>query len=335
MKNYLILLFLIISICSFSQKQHFDLVTYAAPKGWKKEVKETAVSYTISNDKTKTWCQINIVKSTTSKGSVDLDFDSEWQELIVKSYQPSSLPKSTEIKGTGLWKTKSGASKFSFNNADALVMLTVSSGYNRCVSILVTTNSQEYIRNYETLLASVELKKPVIVADQTLTTNADNNSIAGTWAGSASDQSSYLVKNAASGYITRQYNFAGNGTYSFYSRTSSPLVNELLLVRESGTYQVNGNTITVIPQKSVTEAWTKKNGMDQWGKRINSQNRKLEKVTYQFTKHYLSGTKETDLILMGNGPTLRDGPCNTFNNVNNAWYYGPISRTNYAIVLPD
>ena len=62
---------------AMAQKQSFDLITYTAPKGWKKTVTETLISYSYFNETDKTWCQIGIVKSTISKGSIEQDFESE------------------------------------------------------------------------------------------------------------------------------------------------------------------------------------------------------------------------------------------------------------------
>ena len=103
---------------------------------------------------------------------------------------------------------------------------------------------------------------------------------------------------------------------------------------ESGSYQINGNKITIAPQKSVIEAWSKKDGTDKWGERLSSQNRTLEKVTYTFTKHYFSGIQEWNLVLQADKVTDRDGPYANNSTFSNAWYYGPITANNALIELP-
>ncbi|MEY2918157.1 MAG: hypothetical protein RIS73_1871, partial [Bacteroidota bacterium] len=105
------------------------MVTYTAPKNWTKEVTENIISYTIQNRETKNWCRINIVKSTSSKGSIDQDFESEWQELAVKSYNITEAPQLNEVQEAGGWKIKAGGSKFITNNTNAMVLLTTASGY--------------------------------------------------------------------------------------------------------------------------------------------------------------------------------------------------------------
>lgn len=85
-------------------------------------------------------------------------------------------------------------------------------------------------------------------------------------------------------------------------------MNVLLLQYESGNYSVNGNQITISPASGSNEEWIRDNvHPDQWGKLLKTSKRKLEKVTYTFTLQYLSGIKETDLILQAAKLTEREG----------------------------
>ena len=122
----------VVGSISFAQKSSFDIVSYTPPKGWKKEVKENATSFTIINNKTGNWCQIVIVKSTISKGDIEKDFNSEWQEMIVKSYKVTDAPEENEVQEADGWKIKTGGGKFIFQNNNAMAMLTTMSGYDRC-----------------------------------------------------------------------------------------------------------------------------------------------------------------------------------------------------------
>jgi len=109
---------------------------------------------------------------------------------------------------------------------------------------------------------------------------------------------------------------------------------KLLLVKENGSYQISGNTITISPKKSVIEAWSKRNGADNWGTLLTTQNRPLETITYRFTKHYFSGIQVWNLVLQADRHTQRDGPFSNNTTFNNAWYYAPISPNNPVIELP-
>jgi hypothetical protein len=330
---YTVVAITLLSVSALAQKETFDLISYTAPKGWTKEVKENLISYTITNKQNNSWCQAGIIKSTISKGSIEKDFESEWQELIVKMYKPTEAPQLDEVQEKDGWKIKAGSAKFKFNNADAVVILTTASGYERCVSIVIITNSQEYLKDIETILSSVDITKPAV--NPTPQGNvADKTSLIGTWAANASNNSDSRMASGTMNYSKRQYSFFANGTYSFVSKGFDPLMNNNLLGKETGTYQISGNTVTVIPTKSVLEAWTKKNGTDDWGKMVSTQNIPLEKVSYQFTKHYFSGIDEWNLVLQADKTTQRDGPFSNNTSYSNAWYYRPIASNNPVIDLP-
>jgi len=322
------------AVTSFAQKETFDLVTYTPPGGWKKEVTENITSYSMVNKKNNSWCQVGIIKSTSSKGSIEQDFESEWQDLIVKNYKPTQAPQVNEVQQTDGWKIKTGAGKFTFNNSDAIAMLTTMSGFNRCVSIVATTNSQDYLKDIEALLSSVDLEKPE--TNVQLPTNNDNVSIIATWSKSAGARTADGDPAAAGvgGYTKDQYTFNANGTYTFVSKTFKMSSDKIILVKENGTYKVSGTTISIQPQKSVTQAWSKEGGVDKWGKLLSTQNRTLENVTYQFTKHYFSGIQLWNLILQADKVTQRDGPFSSNTTFSNAWYYAPVSFNKPVIELP-
>ena len=160
MKTVKIIICLIISAFSincFAQNETFNLFTYTAPKGWTKEVKEGVVSYTFINKKDKSWCQMGIFKSTTSKGNLDEDFNNEWENLVVKQYQTTESPSGTDTSEAEGWNIKSGAGKFIFNNKEAAVILTTFSGFGVCISAIIVTSNQRYFQDFENLIGSVEL----------------------------------------------------------------------------------------------------------------------------------------------------------------------------------
>lgn len=330
----------------FAQKETFDLFAYLPPAGWKKEVTENIISYTGFNNKTKAWCRIGIVKSTTSKGNVEADFESEWQDLVVRNYNPTEAPVLNEVRETDGWKVKDGVVKFRFNNADAQAMLTTISGFDRCASIVVTLNNQEYLENIDAFLKSVEFKKIETSALPVSVNYSDDTSIVGTWGNSMTynQQSGDLVVHVMGyGYTANQYTFNSNNTYYFVSKTFLASDNKMLLVKENGNYQISGNNITIEPLNSVTESWSKKDsldsqgrqaGVDKWGKVLSSQKRALEKVNYTLTKHYFSGIQQWNLVFQSNTATQRDGPFSSNTTFSNAWYYSPISSNNPVIELP-
>jgi len=157
-----ILIFLIClsTLNVLSQKETFDLVTFNPPKAWKKEINQNNyVLFTFTSQNN--YCQIYVMQSTDSKGSLDADFESEWQTFVVKSYNPSTDPQMTEVSEEDGWKAKAGVASFNFNNSESYAILTTMTGFGKVVSILALTNNQEYMPKIEEFLASVSLTKPL------------------------------------------------------------------------------------------------------------------------------------------------------------------------------
>lgn len=163
MRKGITILFLLCSLCVLSQQQTYDLISFTPPKGWKKDEKENVISLSITNKNTKSWAQIGIIKSTTSKGSVDADFDSEWQELILKPYQQygvSAKPLSIDTQTLNGWKVWTGLGQFVFNGDTSSVLLNTFSDGQRCASITMMSNTTSYGAALEAFLASVSITNP-------------------------------------------------------------------------------------------------------------------------------------------------------------------------------
>lgn len=325
-KLVLLYMFFVFAGKAMGQKETFDIVSYVPPSGWTKQITQDIVAYNTVDKKTNAWCQMGIVKSTASKGTIELDFESEWQNLVVKNYKPTEAPQLEEIQESDGWKIRTGIGKFTFNGGEAIVLLTTASGFNRCVSIVATTNGQDFIKEIESLLSSVDLIKPA--TELPMGNTGNGVSVVGTWGISSTVASSYNMR-ITEGTIITHYTFNADGTYTFYIKTFRYQLDKLLLTRESGTYKVSGNSITITPKKSVIEAWSKKNGTDQFGELISSDKKDLETVTYQFSsKVMVTGTV---LVLQAGKVTKRDGQ---FNNMDkDAWYYPAMSSIEY-IALP-
>ena len=163
MKNLALVTLLFLTTSSLAQSSEtFDLTTYTIPAEWKKnsdnENKDLTV-YNITNNVKGTYCQVAIYKSTTSKGNLQADFDSEWQGLIVNTYKPSTKPELVPAASENGWQAQGGVAPFEFNNAQSIAMLVTMSGYGRCTSIVILTNTEDYQPQIEKFLESVSMKK--------------------------------------------------------------------------------------------------------------------------------------------------------------------------------
>jgi hypothetical protein len=145
---------------SFAQTETFDLATYSAPTSWSKSTaNKGVVSFTTSNSKNGSYCQIGIYASTATNGTIQLDFENEWRDLVVKTYKPSAKPELLDGTAQNGWHAQIGVAPFAFNGAQSSVMLINMSGHGRNMSFVILTNSPDYQSAIDLFLKSVEMKK--------------------------------------------------------------------------------------------------------------------------------------------------------------------------------
>lgn len=154
-----LVMLLLIGFTGFGQTETFDLATYVPPKGWKKEQKDFAVSYSTVNQQNGTWCQLAIYQSINGSGNAVGDFNTEWNSIVVKAYHPSTTP-TPKVETADGWTACSGASTFQWQGKESIVLLTTIEGYGKLMSITVLMNNQDYIKEVEAFLNSIDLKKP-------------------------------------------------------------------------------------------------------------------------------------------------------------------------------
>lgn len=335
--------FCVFTVTVFAQKETFDLITYTTPVNWTKETRESAVSYVSINQKKKSWCRLSIYKSTASKGNIESDFKSEWNTLVAKEYNVTEAPQASEAVDAEGWKIKSGAGRFIFDKANATALITTLSGFERCVSIVAVTNNQEYLTSVQDFLATIVMKTPDTTKTEPVTIQQtainDPLSVIGTWGKTSTNNNSSDMANGLHGYFRCQYMFNKNGTYSFISRVFS-YQPDIILTKESGAYEINGNTVTLTPQSSIVQKWSKgyttetggrKVYVDKLGTLLSSQQRSLEKTSYRFIKEYFSGIQEWSLALSANKETLRDGPFNGGNYYPGTWLYKAVVSDKFLV----
>lgn len=118
--------------------------------------------------------------STASKGSIKEDFKSEWQTLAAKQYGIKDSARLTESTSENGWQVLGGVGFFTSGNGTFTAMLTTMIGYNKAVSIVALTNSEDYIPAIQQFLQSVEMKKPEtdVAATKIMNTPLSNNKFA-------------------------------------------------------------------------------------------------------------------------------------------------------------
>ncbi|MBS1486054.1 MAG: lipocalin family protein [Bacteroidetes bacterium] len=316
MTKYIIILMAILnSFTSYAQKKTFDIVTYNVPVGWTPQDGNGFISY--SKIDGSSWAQIAIYQHRNSEGDIQADFDKDWNELVLSGKTISSPEKTAPQSAEG-WTVMSGAGVWQYNGANVTSMLTIYSNNKICISVLCNSTAQPYLKEYQSLLGSLDLDaskiaEPPIINNSTSTNttssaNTNNGPIVGLWCDYILETSGYMNGYAqyTAGYFRKEYLFNSDGTYIFRTKNWSVYMKESIFIYETGKYSVNGNQLTIAPMQGKGEWWSKTNSSKEWGKLVKVSDYKLEKVTYAFEIKYYSGTKNYSLILKSANPTQRE-----------------------------
>jgi len=309
---------------------NFDIATFRVPAGWKKKI--TADTAQLSVEKADAFCLITVYKSIPSLGEPDKNFQASWKAVVAGAVNIAAPTQMAAPDTKAGWQIRSGLAEFDKEGVKGLVYLVNASAFGKMVNVVMVTNTGDYEQDMTAFLNSITLKTPEQnISERPAETGSGTTSVVGTWGAASSNQSSYAVNNGLGGYIKKQYTFSPNGTYEFLVKTFQYSMRNLLFTKETGTYQLNGNSLTLTPQKGYIQEWTKASVVDStgrrsetdgWGKLVSTQATKLEKVTYQISKQYFSGIQEWQLVMQSGRPTERDGPFTTNAGYPNSWLYG-------------
>jgi len=251
---YLFISLLALTISSFAQTaETFDIATFTAPSGWKKQLKEGAVTFTTFNESKGTFAMLALYRSSASSGSPKRDFEGDWQEFISGQLGITSKPEIDPATKEDGWDITIGGGGFKNEMGTSAVSMKTFSGYGKKLSVAAIFNREDDLPAIEAFVSSIKLAKSVTVARPAPVNDNGGASILGTWGVSHSDQSAYSVNNAVSGYISREYTFNADGTYRFISKTFEPFSAKLIFGKESGTYRISGDLLTITPKSSVLE----------------------------------------------------------------------------------
>lgn len=232
--------------------ERHDLVTYTPPAGWSKEVGAAFVQYARNDGGD--WGQIALYRSEPSEGGIHADFDRDWNELVIRPFAAARPSDTTEPARADGWAVMSGAGRWSFNGREVTTLLTTYSGHGVRLSILCNATAASYLHECSRFVASASLAAPGAAPPRS------NPPSTGTVA-----QSPVSARLVASVWVSRQqrrhasgmgdnagrsrntYRFDRNGTYRFDNETFQYHTPKYYLVREEGTYALDGDVLTMRP----------------------------------------------------------------------------------------
>lgn len=317
----------------------FDVATFKSPNGWQKQAGQSSIQFSISNEAD--YCLITLFKSIPGIGDSKENFNAAWGTIVEEAVTVSTAPQMAAPSIENGWEIQTGYAPFEKDGVKSIAMLVTASGFGKMMNALILTNTQSYESAIGAFLGSIELKTLEVALQPQAEAGSDVSAIVGAWGMTTSDQSSFAVNNGIQGYIKRQYNFNTNGTYVFMVKTFAFTSSQLLFTRETGTYKLTGDNLTIVPEKGSIQAWTKGtvtggdgkvSQTDNWGELVKTQPSKLETVTYQVSKEYFSGIDEWQLLMRTATPTQREGPFVGSSAFPNSYFY---KTQKYPIEAPE
>ena len=315
------------AIAAFAQVEKFDIITYTSPAGWAAKKGPDAVQFSKEDTATGAFCVVTIYKSVDAGTDSRANFNAAWNALVTQTLGIDAKPQTGAPGTKDGWATEAGIAPVSTADIKGAALLTTMTGGNKMLSVLVLTNSESYQKEIEALVDSIKLPPVKAVPSQTTTTavpaSPETARLIGKWQRASSGVPTYAdpVSWGTAGYTKSRYEFRADGTYIYTERSFRMMMQTIIIVKENGKYSVNGNTITVSPQKSTISSYKKDGGVDALGELVKTQNRPLEAAAYSFTFHYFEGIKEWNLVLQADKTTQRDGPFSNNQTFPNAWYF--------------
>ena len=187
--------------------EKFGISTYTPPKDpigiwWKKETKQSFVSYITVNQNTGDFCLIALYAAVPGSGTPEKDFEKEWNDLAVKPYNAEKKPKTETQTNAEGWKVTAGATAVQRDNINSYIILTVFSGFDKTVSVLAHLNDQAYIPEIDKFLQNMKPDKTATLANATAANNPANAEVR------KNDQpgrSGHLVYTAPAGWKETKY----------------------------------------------------------------------------------------------------------------------------------
>ncbi|MFT3933715.1 MAG: hypothetical protein QM726_08890 [Chitinophagaceae bacterium] len=181
-KLRLLITLLFFAMGSSAQKSNFGIVDYTVPAGYELVNNDNVLTYFKENKSTGAYCNFFVYKPMAGKGNTVQNFDWAWDNLMQKPFKfNSAANKQSEAVVKG-WKFILGTTKYADNGVATLAMLISFSGENSMQSVCVLSNSDNYKKDIEDFIASVDVTRDCSTASNMKTetkndakSNSNNN----------------------------------------------------------------------------------------------------------------------------------------------------------------
>ena len=208
----LVIVFICFSLSLFAQTEKFDITSFKAPAGWKKEAKQTVIVYTKIQDGA--FCILGVYQSRPATGSAEAEFNKEWQSLILENAGVKDAPAIDKGKADG-WDLYIGKAKSKLDNgSEYMNVLTTFIGYGKVISFVINYNDERFKKDISDFFDNVQITKnstspniPKTIASQVPLKGSANlkGDIAGIWMGY--ENGSFVFGVTSYDYVNHRNNY--------------------------------------------------------------------------------------------------------------------------------
>jgi hypothetical protein len=234
--------------------QAFDIGTFRIPKGWDKQVSDSALQISTEDKAAGTFCLITVYRSIPGTDDSKKNFQLAWKAVVMETIgvTTDAQMQPSENSEPG-WKAEMGSAAFEKEGTKGVVVLVTVTGFGKMVNTVILTNSGVYESTITAFLESADLRKPdtdPAPVKQSraieLPSPSSDGLTSNNWKQSQNRKDA--MGNYA-GYSANTYQFLANGSYKFSQVTFQNYAPKYYLEDEEGTYKVAGGTITLTPKK--------------------------------------------------------------------------------------
>ena len=248
---------LLMSMYLAAQKDTFDITTYTAPRDWQQQKGEGAILFAKQEPGQADFCMISLYKAVPGRKDGKENFDSAWKILVKDLLHVAAPPDMQPVALENGWEIQSGFAPFESEGTNGYAMLVTSSDPERMVNIVVLFNSDRYQQDVSTFLESVGFDH----AGQAPATagSGSTGDLIGNWGRMSSDKISYYNSstNTTVGGLSSSSSIElkADGSYIQMTLAMSGYPNYKVFSHITGTYTVNGNTLTLVPIERRYRKW--------------------------------------------------------------------------------
>lgn len=143
MKNIFLLSLLLVMSCKvLAQKQTFDVVSFAFPKGWQQQKSEAGIQLSITDKKTGVYGIAVTTKARASSASANENFNNDWDKLVKGAVSVDTVPRISDMGIETGWSCVTGQANYVDGNIKGLATLITATGYGKTTSVIIMTNGR-------------------------------------------------------------------------------------------------------------------------------------------------------------------------------------------------